>query len=254
LSVDLSVEDVHFRVGWMSPAEIGWRAASAALSDLAAVAATPKGLLVSLGAPAEWPPEQVAELMEGAGEAALSVGALVWGGDLVKSDRVIIDVSVMGELDGSPVLRQGAAQGDGLWLTGSLGGPKAALDSWVDHREPDAAARERFVHPVPRVKESHWLRDAGAKAMIDLSDGLAADASHVAAASGVRCVIDADRVPRHPAARELMDALVSGEEYELLVALPESFKESRAGEFRDQFGIPLTRVGGIREGAGVVVE
>lgn len=254
LSMDVSVERVHFNLGWMSPAEIGYRAAAAALSDLAAVAAIPKGILVGLGVSGEWPEEHVAELMDGAGNAAQSVGAVVWGGDLVQSDRVIVDVAVVGEFDGAPVLRGGATAGDGLWVTGALGGPKAALDAWMNGREPEASARDRFVRPVPRAAEARWLRDRGAKAMIDLSDGLAADAGHVAAASGVQCMLDADRVPRHAAARELMDALVSGEEYELFVAMPESFGEVQAVEFVQQFGAGLTRIGSAREGRGVVVE
>lgn len=254
LSIDVSVQDIHFRLGWLAPGEIGWRAAAAALSDLAAVAATPKGILVSLGVTAEWPEEHVVEVMEGAAGAAEAAGAFVWGGDLVKSDRVIVDVAVMGELDGAPVLRSGATPGDGLWVTGALGGPKAALDAWSGGREPEASARERFVKPAPRVAEAKWLREAGAKAMIDISDGIAADTGHLAAASAVRCMLDADRVPRHPAARELMDALVGGEEYELLVALPPSFDDSRARAFQERLGLALTRVGSVREGTGVVVE
>ena len=76
----------------------------------------------------------------------------------------------------------------------------------------------------------------------------------MAAASAVRCVLDADRVPRHPATRELMDALVGGEEYELLVALPAAFDDGRARTFHQQFGVPLTRVGAVQDGNGVVVE
>jgi thiamine-monophosphate kinase len=218
------------------------------------VAATPRGILVSLGVPGEWPEGQVAELMEGAAEAVTAVGGVVWGGDLVRSDRVMVDVAVVGEMDGEPVLRSGAAAGDGLWVTGMLGGPKAALDAWRDRREPEASARERFVKPAPRMAEAKWLREHGVKAMIDVSDGLVSDAGHLAAASSVQCVLDADRVPRHAAARELMDALVGGEEYELLVALPGSFDDARAREFSDRFRLPLTRVGSARDGAGVVVE
>lgn len=253
LSVDLSIQDVHFRLGWLSAEEIGWRAAAAALSDLAAVAATPRGVLVSLSVPGEWPEEHVADLMEGAAGAAGAVGAVVLGGDLTRSERVIVDVAVLGVLEGQPVLRRGAAPGDELWVTGSLGGPLAALRAWEARRQPDAAARERFVRPAPRVAEARWLRDRGARAMIDLSDGLVADATHLAAASVVRCTIDADRVPRHASATEAMDPLVGGEEYELLVALPPGQGDSRGSEFKDRFGIPLTRIGVLEAGEGVRV-
>jgi thiamine-monophosphate kinase len=89
--------------------------------------------------------------------------------------------------------------------------------------------------------------------MIDLSDGLVGDAGHVAAASGVRCVIESERVPTHPATGSPRDALVSGEEYELLVALPSSFAAENASEFLEHFDVPLTRIGELGEGEGVVV-
>jgi thiamine-monophosphate kinase len=249
-STDLSVQDVHFRTGWLAPLEIGWRSAAAALSDLAAVAAQPRGILVSLGVPADWPGMLVAELMEGAAGAARQVGAEVWGGDLVRANRVLLDVAVVGELAGDPVWRRGAAPGDALWVTGELGGPNAALQAWQRGTEPDARARERFARPMPRIAEAAWLRDHGARAMIDLSDGLVADASHLAAASSVRCAIRAEEVPRHPAAGR-MDPLEGGEEYELLVALPAAF--DAAADFTRQFGLPLTRVGAMEQGAGVLV-
>jgi thiamine-monophosphate kinase len=89
--------------------------------------------------------------------------------------------------------------------------------------------------------------------MLDVSDGLAADAGHLAAASAVRCVIDSDRVPVHPAAETPGRALVSGEEYELLVALPGDATAALGREFESRFGVPLTRVGSIESGSGVEV-
>jgi len=156
-SIDLAVEGTHFRLGWMTPVEIGWRAASAALSDLAAVAADPVGMLVSVGVPSEWPAEHVTDLMEGVGDAAAGVGAAVWGGDLVRAASVVLDVCVIGRLAQAPVLRRGASPGDELWVTGRLGGPFAALAAWNAHAEPDAAARERFgfrrvSNPLPRMR------------------------------------------------------------------------------------------------------
>jgi thiamine-monophosphate kinase len=251
LSIDLSVQDVHFRMGWLTLLETGWRAAAAALSDLAAMAATPRGILVSLGVPPDWPDEHAAELMEGAAQAATAVGASVWGGDLVRSDKLIIDVAVVGDFAAAPVRRRGATAGDGLWVTGLLGGPRAALDAWNRGAEPEASARDRFAHPLPRVAEAAWLRDKGARAMIDLSDGLWADAQHISAASSVRCSIDLERVPRHPAVSDPLEALRSGEEYEVLVALPAGFAGD--SEFRHRFQLPLTLVGTVEEGAGVTV-
>jgi len=247
ISTDLALEGVHFVAEWLEPAEIGWRAAAAALSDLAAVAAEPAGVLVSLGVPAERPDEFVAALMGGVGEVAAWVGAVVWGGDLVRSERLVVDVAVVGRV-ATPVLRAGASAGDRLWVTGRLGAPLAAVSAWRKGGEPAAALRARFARPEPRTREALWLVERGAKAMIDLSDGLVADAGHLAAASGVRCLIEAGRVPVHPGTEADM-ALVSGEEFELLLALPAAAEPGR--EFEQTFDLPLTPIGRAESGAGV---
>jgi thiamine-monophosphate kinase len=164
----------------------------------------------------------------------------------------VVDVTVVGKLDAPPLLRSGARAGDELWVTGKLGGPGAALSSWKSRLQPDEAARERFALPVPRVNEARWLRDHGARAMIDLSDGLAADATHIAAASGVRCLLREELVPVHPSAESEEAAVVSGEEYELLCVLPAGSSHLGAA-FVEQFNLPLTRVGTIEAGEGVTV-
>ncbi len=252
ISSDLSVEGTHFQVGWMSHEETGWRAATAGLSDLAAVAATPLGMTVSVGTSDEQPDDHVAELMKGAADAAEAAGAMIWGGDIVRSEWLVLDVTVVGRMEKDPVTRGGAEVGDGLFVTGRLGGPAAALGAWEDHREPDAAARVRFVRPVARIAEAQWLRDAGARGMIDVSDGLLADTRHLAAASEVACVLDIDAVPVHPAAGGPEEAITSGEEYELLVALPDGVVAT--GEFSERFGLSLTCVGRVEAGSGVRVE
>ncbi len=250
VSTDLAVEGTHFELGWLGRRELGWRVAAAALSDLAAVAAHPAGVLASVGVAPGWDERAVADLMDGIGNAVQAVGATVWGGDLVRSERLVVDMTVVGTV-ARPVRRSGAAPGDGLWVTGALGGPLAALAAWKAGRDPVALARERFAHPVPRIAEAHWLEAAGARAMIDLSDGLAADAGHLAAASGVACRIDRECVPVHAAAESVEHAVVSGEEYELLVVLPRSFADTDAVEFVEQFAVPFTRIGVVESGRGV---
>jgi thiamine-monophosphate kinase len=253
LSCDLTLEGTHFKLGWLSPEEIGWRATAAALSDLAAVAAQPLGVLLSVAVPSDWPEEHFADLVGGAGDAAGAAGAVIWGGDLVRGERVAVDVMVTGRLAGEPVRRAGAAVGDELWVTGTLGGPFCAVAAWNAGQEPERTARQRFAHPLPRVAEGEWLRQRGARAMIDVSDGLVADARHLAAASGVGWAIDPDRVPLHPAAEVVEAALVSGEEYELLVALPAGQGAALAEAFRGHFHLPLTRVGTAEREPGVRV-
>jgi len=246
-STDLFVEGTHFRPGWLDHHELGWRAAAAALSDLAAVAASPLGVLASVGVSPEWPDDFVADLMEGVGSAAQSVGAAVWGGDLVRSDRLVVDVTVVGRAE-RPVRRSGATPGNVVWVTGALGGPQAALEAWQAGSEPDRGARARFAHPVPRIEEARWLADRGALAMIDLSDGLLADASHLAAASGVEITIEREHVPVHATARDVDQAMTSGEEYELLVVMPAAFDSHE--QFAKRFGIAVTRVGRVEKARG----
>lgn len=260
-SCDLVVEGTHFRRAWMTPEEIGWRACAAALSDLAAMAAQPLGVLAAVGVPAGSEGAFLEDLMEGVARAAAYAGASVWGGDLVQAPIVTVDVTVVGRAD-RPVRRRGARAGDRVWVTGALGAPAAAVAAWDAGHEPHPGVRTRFARPVPRIAEAAWLRDRGATAMLDVSDGLVGDAGHLAAASGVAVTIEAERVPVHGAvgaeragrADDALEfALRGGEEYELLVALPTSFGESDARAFVRAFDLPLTCIGEIAEGNGVTV-
>ncbi len=251
VGTDLALEDVHFRVGWLSPREIGWRSTVAALSDLAAVAAEPAGVLVSLGVSKDWRDDMIADVMNGVGDAVRSAGTRLLGGDLVQSAKLAIDVVVLGTVD-TPLRRSGGRAGDALWVTGLLGGPATALAAWQQRSEPERTARERFAAPTPRLAEARWLKQHGARAMLDVSDGLVQDAGHLAAASGVRCVIETESVPVHPSVTDNANALVSGEEYELLFALPPDADPAMEG-FTESFGIPLTKIGRLEAGSGVQV-
>jgi thiamine-monophosphate kinase len=246
LSTDTSLEDVHFRREWLSAEEIGWRATVAALSDLAAMAASPLGILVALTLPPEWI-DDLGALAEGIGAAASAAGAPIVGGDLTSGERLTITTTVVGSA-AAPLRRVGAEPGDTLWVTGQLGGPALAIEAWGQGRQPTPEARARFARPVPRIQEAQWLSRAGATAGIDISDGLGGDAAHLAAASRVRITIDADTLPRAPGA-DVSTAQRSGEEYELLVATRTPFD---ASAFQRDFGLSLTRIGTVDEGdAGV---
>lgn len=258
-STDLSVEGVHFDRAWLSLEEIGWRATAAALSDLAADGAEAAGVLVALTVPNGASDDEVASVMAGAGAAAADAGAKVVGGDLSGGPLWSLGVTVLGWAS-APVTRAGALPGDGLWVTGTLGSARAALEAWARGAEPDADARRRFARPVPRLHAGRWLARHGAHAMLDLSDGLGADAAHLAAASGVALVLELARVPVAPAAASEAARLniaperfaaESGEEYELLVALPETFDAEDARAFESVAGLALTRVGDVRAGSGV---
>ncbi len=259
VSVDASVEGVHFRRGWISPEEMGWRATAAALSDLAAAAATPVGVFAAVVVPRKTGEDGLVDVMRGVGAAAMSVGAQVLGGDLTSGTEWAIVVTVLGRAI-TPMSRVGATPGDGIWVTGCLGGARAALQAWTIPMEPDAPARHAFAHPMPRIAVGRWLARHGATAMMDLSDGLGGDAEHLAKASGVGLAIGLDALPLHPAvtsAAQLIGedpelfAATAGEDYELLVTLPAEFVE--AADCMRETGIPLTRIGTVVAGSGVTV-
>jgi thiamine-monophosphate kinase len=191
---DALVQDVHFRLGEISWRDLGFRAAAVNLSDLAASGARPEGLVVSLGAPSDTRVEDVVELYQGMAET----GVPVVGGDTTRAAELILSVTALGRAGRTPG-RGGARPGDRLVVTGPLGG--------------------KPVRPPIRIEEGVRLA-RHAHAMLDLSDGLARDAGHIAARSGVRCVIDLDRVPLAEGAT--VADLGYGEDYELLAAVEDA--------------------------------
>ena len=255
VSIDLAVENVHFRRDWMTPAEIGYRAASAALSDLAAVAAEPLALLLALGAPAREPTATLDGIADGVGDACADAGAFIVGGDLSRADSLIVDCCVIGRATAA-VRRRGAKPGDRIVVTGQLGGPLAALTAWRRGGTPAPAARQRFVRPAPRHEAARFLAQHRARAMIDVSDGLAADLGHLLVASDVAGHVRCEAMPLHPdalaAARETGEepwrfAARSGEEYELVAALPDAVTDAELAASP----VPLTVIGTIEAGSGV---
>jgi thiamine-monophosphate kinase len=266
LTVDMAVEGVHFRRHWVEPAAIGYRSAAGAISDLAAMAARPMGILASLALGPGDEEEVGLAVMEGVSAAAAAVGAALLGGDLTRSPGpLVVDIVAVGEAP-RPVLRSGAGVGDELWVTGSLGGAAAAVAAWLDGRAPAADAVAAFARPSPRTREALWLAGRGAPtAMVDLSDGIAGDAGHIAAASGVRIVIDGDALPVAAAARAaggaggaggeaaLRLAATGGEDYELCFTAAPGTVEAVRAEFEARFGVALTRVGHVEEGSGAVI-
>lgn len=252
LSTDVAVEGVHFRRAWLSHEEIGWRAAMGALSDLGAAGARCLGLLAAVAAPHDAPEEQLVALMGGVGDAVAACGGRVLGGDLTAAPLWMLAITVAGSAR-RPMSRRGMRPGDGVWLTGAVGGPRAALVAWRAGRQPDPIARAAFARPEARLGAGEWLAAHGAHAMLDVSDGLGGDVPHLAAASGLAVDVELEAVPVHPAALALPAAFAAagGEDYELLAALPPSFGPADAEAFRDACGLPLTRIGTAREGGGV---
>jgi thiamine-monophosphate kinase len=217
---DALVEGVHFRLDWVSWRDLGWRAAAVNLSDLAASGAEPEGLIVSLGAPGTTPVEHVLELYEGMAET----GVAVVGGDTTEADHVFLSVSGVGRAERVPG-RAGARPGDSLVVTGPLGAAGAAF------------RRQAFVRPPLRLAEGKELA-AHAHAMLDLSDGLAVDAAHIAARSRCRLVVELERVPLAEGA-EVGD-LGFGEDYELLAAVDDPGRFTVIGRCEEGEDVMLT--------------
>ena len=217
ITQDALLEGVHFRFDLLGWRELGARAAAVNISDLAASGAEPRALLVSLGLPPETELDDVLELYAGLNER----GVQVRGGDTTRADRVYLSVTALGLSERVPG-RAGAKPGDLVVVTGPLGAAGCAF-------------RSGSLPPVPdRVEEGKRLATV-ATAMLDLSDGLAQDAGHIARRSRVRLVIELDRVPL--AAGADLDDVGFGEDYELLATTP------------DPLGFPV--IGRVEEGEGV---
>jgi thiamine-monophosphate kinase len=220
---DSLVEGVHFRLDWLSWQELGFRTAAVNLSDLAASGARPEALLVSLGLPGETELDEVVSLYAGIAEA----GVPVRGGDTTEAASVFVSVTAVGRAERVPG-RSGAKPGDLLVVTGPLGAAGAAF------RE------QRFVRPLLRVEEGVELaRDA--HAMLDISDGLARDADHIAARSGCRLLIELEQVPLAPGATH--EDLAFGEDYELLAATSDPREFTVIGRCEPGSGVEIRMKG-----------
>jgi thiamine-monophosphate kinase len=220
---DALVEDVHFRLDWISWRDLGWRAAAVNLSDLAASGARPLALVVTLAVPGATQLGDVLELYAGMAETDVPVV----GGDTTAAEKVMLSVTALGSSERIPG-RAGARPGDLVVVTGPLGAAGAAF------RE------QRFVRPPLRIDEGRELA-AHAHALIDVSDGLAIDTAHLARRSGCRVEIELDRVPLAPDAT--VDDLGFGEDYELLAAVGEPGRFAVIGACVEGDGVAFTRDG-----------
>ena len=238
---DLLAENTHFIRDLDPPDSIGYKSVAANVSDVGAMGGTPLHFLISLAAPGDLDGAWVDSFLDGVALACCDFKISLIGGDCSSSDRIFVDVSMIGcVLSGKAILRSGAKPGDSIYVSGQLGGSALGLECLRSGDLKNPAAR-RHLYPEPRHKLGAALLER-AHAMIDISDGLSTDLTHIVEESKVSARIYKDRLPGWPGAGD-HHILHGGEEYELIVVSPHDLAEVR-------MNVPLRRIGEII-GSGV---
>ena len=253
VSTDLMVEGRHFRRDWASANDVGHRAAAQNLSDINAMGGRATSLTVGLAAPADLPVQWALEFARGFAEECALVGASVVGGDLTRADQVVIAVTVLGSCTESPVLRSGARPGDVLAICGRQGWAAGGLAVLGRGFRSPRVLVEAYRRPEPPYDAGQVAAEAGATALIDISDGLLAEAGHIADDSGVAIDVHTAAFdipePLHAVgaalgADPIQFILGGGDDHALLAT------------FRDLAAVPdgWAVIGAVAEGAGVTVD
>jgi len=232
---DLVAENAHFIRNLHPPDSIGYKAVAVNVSDIGAMGGVPMHFLISVSLPGDLDFSWVEGFLDGVERACTDFGVSLVGGDSSSSDRIFVDVSMIGRVPtGRAVLRSGARTGDNIYVTGTLGGSMLGLELLKAGQAGESAVT-RHLYPQPRHRVGAAVLD-GAHAMIDVSDGLSTDLSHIIQESRVSGRIYKDRIPVAAGAEDA-HALHGGEEYELIIVAPELPAEIE--------GIPVVRIGEI---------
>jgi len=262
LTTDWFLEGTHFWRDWHPAEAVGWKCLTRAASDVAAMGGDPKCFLLSLALPASCAETWLNGFLQGLTEAATKLKCPLVGGDTTRNDRMLINISVFGELrSGKAVPRNGAKPGDRIFVSGRLGEAELGLEIARQQRKVGGGARspllEKHLRPEARVELGKWLaRDRLATAMMDLSDGLSSDLARLCDASKAGAQIELDRVPfaavefrKRFVQEELRQAaLHGGDDYELLFCVANRDLRRVPGTFR---GVKLTEIGRITRGSTV---
>jgi thiamine-monophosphate kinase len=253
VSTDLMVEGRHFRRDWASAADVGHRAAAQNLSDINAMGGRATSLTVGLAAPADLPVQWALDFARGFAEECALVGASVVGGDLTRADQVVIAVTVLGSCTQAPVVRSGARPGDVLAICGRQGWAAGGLSVLGRGFRSPRVLVEAYRRPEPPYDAGRVAAEAGATSLIDISDGLLAEAGHLAADSGVAIDVRAgsfevpeplQAVGAALGADPMQFILGGGDDHALLATYPADAPVPEG----------WTVIGAVAEGSGVTVD
>lgn len=242
VTTDLCIEDVHFRRAWHPAAAVGHRCLTRGLSDIAAMGGEPLACFLSLGLPAELPQAWVNNFLRGLLALARRYKVQLAGGDVSSAPQITADIIVTGQVRvGTAILRSGANPGDRIYVTGTLGGSAATLKQLYAGKKIKPTRSNPHFYPTPRLEVGNFLRKSHlATAMIDMSDGLSVDLTHICEESGVAAILNANKIPVGKNV-DLELALHGGEDYELLFTAPR-----RAKVPSHIAGVVVTQIGEIR--------
>ena len=258
VTTDFCLENVHFRREWHPAQAVGHRCLVRGLSDIAAMGGEPLAVFLSLALPGDIPQRWVDGFFDGLLALARRWRVPLAGGDIAQSpEGVLADIMVLGSSPtGKAILRSAARTGDVLYVTGTLGLSVAALNQFRAGKKPTPRSAPRHFFPQPRIDVGRYLREKRiASAMIDLSDGLSTDLSHICEESGVGAVVYEESIPHPKTADGLHLALHGGEDYELLftaspkVKIPEKIRDTSVtaiGEIVARRGMWLASSNGKR--------
>jgi len=256
LTSDMLIEGVHFDLELTGPADLGYKSMAVNMSDVAAMSGTPRRAVVSLGLRSGIQVEWVEDLCRGMKECCDEFDAAVVGGDLSRSDCLVISVAMLGNPAGRRVtLRRGARPGDAVCVTGTLGKSAAGYRLLRAGIKEGDDLKRAHLRPTPRVREAEILRRHLPNSMIDISDGFAADLGHLCDSSEVGVIVDAAKMPLVDLADLGLDktaldlALAGGEDYELCFTIPQERFDKAVSEVEKATGTTVTRVGEIVEQA-----
>lgn len=270
VTVDTLIEDIHFTTQTISPFDLGYKAIVVNVSDVAAMAGLPRFALICLGIPQGTEVGYVEEVYRGINQASKDYDLTVIGGDTTKSNQLTLAITIIGQVEPELLRRRGDARvGERIYVTGELGGSKAGLelilkaDAAIDETSSSALKKAHY-RPQARVLEARIASRNGAKALEDISDGLASEIFHICEQSQVGAKIVSEQIPLAAGVREVAElykedaldyAFFGGEDYELVFTA----LRDRGEEIRDKIvtetGTKVTDVGEIVSSSnGVVIE